>query len=196
MPSFSLIASISPLLAEATEAAHGAAEHHAPGLMDMEISLIFWTWVSFAVLALLLWKFAWGPIQKLLNERAEKIEGEVEKARKIREDAEKALAEYTVKLEKIREEAEQLMEKSRAQGEELKKQLEAKGKQEAEEIRERATKEIDLMMVKARAELRTVVADLAVKAAETVVGRSLTDADHKRYAEEAITALGSLDNKN
>ena len=43
------------------------------------------------LLLVLLSKFAWGPIQKLLKERADKIQGEIERARQMREDAEKAL---------------------------------------------------------------------------------------------------------
>lgn len=168
------------------------AQGDKPGLMDPHVSTVFWTWISFALMLVILWRYAWAPIQKKLQERAESIEGEIARARQLREDAEARLKEYNEKLDKVREEMEELREKGREQGEQLKAQLEEKGRTEANEIRERAQKEVDLMVTKARAELRSVVVDLAIKAAETVARKSLNDADHNRMAEEAIDKLGAL----
>lgn len=162
------------------------------GLMDPFLSGIFWTWVSFLLLLILLRKFAWGPIQQKLQERADSIEGEIARARKLREDAEAKFVEYTAKLDKVREEMEDLREKGRVQGEQLKAQLEEKGRQESEDMRKRAQKEVDLMVAKARADLRNLVVDLSMKAAEQVARKSLTDADHRRFAEEAIEKMGAL----
>lgn len=181
----------------ATLVAAASSDHPAPpGLLSPEISLIVWTWVTFGLLLWVLSKFAWGPIQKLLQERAAKIEGEIDRARRLREEAEARVAEYTERMDKIREEVEKLRDEGRAQGEELKKQIEAAARKEAAEIRERASREVELMVTKARAELRAEVVNLALQAAESVTRKSLTGEDHKRYADEAIARIGNVRGKN
>jgi F-type H+-transporting ATPase subunit b len=60
---------------------------------------------------------------------------------------------------------------------------------EAERIKGDATREIEHERRKAIQEIRTQTTDLALMVAEKVVQRSLTDADHRRLADEALNAL-------
>jgi len=60
---------------------------------------------------------------------------------------------------------------------------------EAERIKGDATREIDHERRKAIQEIRTQTTDLALMVAEKVVERSLSDADHRRFADEALDAL-------
>jgi F-type H+-transporting ATPase subunit b len=60
---------------------------------------------------------------------------------------------------------------------------------EADRIKGDATREIDHERRKAIQEIRTQTTDLALMVAEKVVQRSLTDADHRRLADEALDAL-------
>ena len=60
---------------------------------------------------------------------------------------------------------------------------------EAERIKGDATREIDHERRKAIQEIRTQTTDLALMVAEKVVQRSLTDADHRQFADEALDAL-------
>ena len=60
---------------------------------------------------------------------------------------------------------------------------------EAERIKGDATREIEHARRKAIQEIRAHTTELALLVAEKVVQRSLTDADHRKFAEEALAAL-------
>ena len=166
-----------------------AAEGQNPGIVDIEVSLVLWTWVTFVVLLLVLKKYAWGPILQKLDERADQIEKDLETARKLKAEAEALHAEYRERLEKVQKEIEEMREEAAAQGEELRRSLQRQGEEEVQELRERAQKEIELAMKKVRADLRRETIELALQVAEQVAERAFGEADHRRFAEEALAAL-------
>lgn len=172
------------------EAEHGADEGgHDEGLMSMHMSLIVWTWVSFILLLVILGKFAWKPINGLLNKRAEGIEADINAARKIRDDAEQAKTDYYAQLNAAKDEIEQMRNDARAQAEVLKREIEDAAREEAKELKARATRDVELERSRVRAELRNQVVELALMAAERVIERSLTDDDHRRLATEVVSSL-------
>ena len=61
-------------------------------------SLIFWEIVSFAILFLVLYKFAFPPILQALELRERKIRESLEQAEGHRADAEQKLRDYEAKL--------------------------------------------------------------------------------------------------
>ena len=67
----------------------------AAGIMDLNPGLTLWTAITFLVLIFVLWKFAFGPISKMLVERETTIRDSIDSARKEREEA---ISEATVKL--------------------------------------------------------------------------------------------------
>ena len=64
------------------------------GLLKLDPGLILWTIITFLVVLLVLWKWAWKPIVEALDARAEKIRGDIENAEKARQDAEKLLEQH------------------------------------------------------------------------------------------------------
>jgi F-type H+-transporting ATPase subunit b len=60
---------------------------------------------------------------------------------------------------------------------------------EAERIKGDVTREIEHERRKAVQDIRNQTTELALLVAEKVVGRALTDADHRRLADEALEAL-------
>lgn len=62
---------------------------------------------------------------------------------------------------------------------------------EAERIKGDATREIEQERRKAVQDIRTQTTELALMVAEKVVQRSLTEADQRKFADEALEALSS-----
>ncbi|MDR4496207.1 MAG: hypothetical protein R3B74_17670, partial [Nitrospirales bacterium] len=62
---------------------------------------------------------------------------------------------------------------------------------ESQRIKEETTQEIERERRKALQDIKDTTADLAILVAEKVIGRSLTDADHQRFAQEALAAVAS-----
>ena len=87
----------------------------AGGLTDINPGLTLWTGITFLVLLVVLGKFAWGPIVKMLAERERTIRDAIESAKKERAEAERMLAEQKESLARAQREAAELAKRN-AQG--------------------------------------------------------------------------------
>jgi len=152
-------------------------------------SLIFWEVVSFAILLFVLYKFAFPGILSVLEEREKKIKNSLDEAEAHRLEAERRLREYEARLAGASREAEGILAAAKERTQRLMEENEQRLTAEAERIKGDATREIDHERRKAIQEIRTQTTDLALMVAEKVVERSLTDADHRRLADEALDAL-------
>lgn len=152
-------------------------------------SLIFWEVVSFAILLFVLYKFAFPGILSVLEEREKKIKDSLDQAERHRSEAERRLKEYEARLAAAGKEAEGILTAAKERAQRLMEENEQRLTTEAERIKGEATREIDHERRKAIQEIRTQTTDLALMVAEKVVERSLTDADHRRLADQALDAL-------
>jgi F-type H+-transporting ATPase subunit b len=152
-------------------------------------SLIFWEIISFAILFFLLSKFAFPHILSTLDERERKIRETIEAAERQRAEAERRLAEYEAKMKAAHKEAEALLEQAKLRAQQLLEENERRLTQEAERIRTSTAREIDQERRRALEDVRAYATELALRVAEKLVERSLTDADHKRMAEETLSAV-------
>jgi F-type H+-transporting ATPase subunit b len=98
-----------------------------PNTTEMWVSI-----VAFLILFVVLAKFAFPPITKMLDERADKIRESLEKAEDTRVEAERLLDEYKVQMAEARAEATQVIEQGRKVAESMKAEIVAKAKAEAE----------------------------------------------------------------
>jgi F-type H+-transporting ATPase subunit b len=86
-------------------------------------------------------------------------------------------------------EAEEMIAQAKARAQQMKEENERQLQADAERIKAAAARDIEQERRKALEDVRRHVADLALRVAEKVVERSLTDADHKRLADEALAAV-------
>ena len=147
---------------------------------------------SFLVLFGVLAKFAFPPITKMLDQRAENIRESLEKAEQTRVDAERLLDEYKVQMAEARLEAAKVIEQGRKVADTMKDEILAKANEEAAAILVKAREEIGAEKRAAMAELQASVADLSVAVAGKVIGTSLSDAEHRKLIESYVAEVGSL----
>lgn len=152
-------------------------------------SLIFWEIVSFAILFFILYKYAFPPLLKMLEEREQKIKDSLDEAERHRSEAERILREYEAKLAAASKEAETILAAARERAQRLLEENEQRMTAEAERIKGDALREIEQERRRAVQEIRSQTTDLALMVAEQVLQRSVTDADQRRLAEEALAAL-------
>ena len=152
-------------------------------------SLIFWEILSFGVLLFILYKYAFPGILSFLEERERKIKDSLDQAERHRSDAERKLKEYEAKLNAAAKEAEAILGQAKERAQRLFEENEQRMNFEAERIKGDAMREIDHERRKAVQDIRAQTTELALMGAEKVVERSLTDADHRRMADEALDAL-------
>ena len=152
-------------------------------------SLIFWEIVSFAILFFVLYKYAFPGILSVLEEREKKIKDSLDQAERHRSESEQKLREYEAKLAAAAKEAETILAAAKERAQRLMEENEQRMTAEAERIKGDATREIDQERRRAIQDIRAQTTDLALLVAEKVVQRSLTEADNRRFADEALDAL-------
>jgi F-type H+-transporting ATPase subunit b len=152
-------------------------------------SLIVWEVLSFAILFFVLYKYAFPGILSVLEEREKKIKDSLDEAERHRSEAEQKLKEYEAKLNTAAKEAEGILAATKERAQRLMEENEQRMTAEAERIKGDATREIDQERRKAIQDIRAQTTDIALMVAEKVVQRSLNEADHRKFADEALEAL-------
>jgi F-type H+-transporting ATPase subunit b len=159
-------------------------------LIQITPGLMIWTLVCFAIVFIVLKKFAFSRIQKAIDERREKIRASIDEADRARAEAQKLLEEHHALVAQGRAEAEAILAESRkvadSQRDRLKEELDVERARRVEETR----REIEAETRRSIEMIRGEVADLTLEATSKVTGKVLDDEDHRRLIEEAI---GDLD---
>ena len=159
---------IETILAEGT-APEGAAIFFPAGYD------ILWSFVVFVVIALFFALFAIPRFRKILDERAERIEGGVARAEAVQAQAAEALDEYKKQLADARAEAARIREAARAEGTEILAEMKQQAQDDADRITASAHAQIEAERQAAVASLRAEVGSLAIDLASGVIGESLND---------------------
>lgn len=144
-------------------------------LVTPDIGLLFWTFISFAILFFLLKKFAWKPIVNTVNDREKSIVEALASAEAAKRDMENLKSDNERILQEAREEREAMMKEAR----EIKTKMISDAKDEARESADKmilqAQAAIESEKKAAVAELKSQVALLSLDIAEKVVKQELSD---------------------
>lgn len=152
-------------------------------------SLIFWECLSFGILCWVLYKFAFPPILNALEMREQKIRDSLEQADRQRVEADQRLQAYEAKLQGAAQEAEAIVAEAKTKAQRLLEENEQRLRTESRRIQAETTQELERERRKAVQDIRREAADLALMVAEQVLGRSLSDDDHRRLAQNALQAV-------
>ena len=178
------------LAQEQTETDAEAAEEHNPLLP--EIDELIPGAIAFLIVFLVLAKFAFPRINQGLQQRTEKIQGDMEKAEKARTDAETQLARYEEQLREARGESGRIIDEARKTAESMRRDLLARAEDESRQLVERAQEEIRAERDRAFQDLRRQVGELSVELAARVVGESLDRERQLRLVESYIDEVARM----
>ena len=161
----------------------------ASPLIDVVPGLMIWTLVCFAITFFVLKRYAFGPVQKIIDERRQRIRQALDEADNARAEARRLLEEHRSMMQQARGEAEQILAEARrvaeAQRERMRDELEADRQRRIEET----TKQIEAETRRALEQIRAEVAELTLIATSRVTGKVLTGDDHRRLIEESVREL-------
>jgi F-type H+-transporting ATPase subunit b len=192
-------------IAEQNDATHADAEcipilveggtveecQEAPNPILPETNEIIWGAFGFLIVfGFLLWKGV-PAIKKTMNDRTEKIRGDIEGAEAAKAEADKVLAEYHSQLADARNEAARILEEARQDADAVKAERIAAIQPEIDEMRARAASEIEASKAQALSELRGEITAIALGAAERVVERNLDDETNRALIDSYIDSVGA-----
>ncbi len=148
-----------------------------------------WGILSFFIVFLVMWKFAFPAVKKGMEDRTERIRQSLDSAEQAKTDAQSVLDEYQHQLADAKNESNRIIEEARQTAESLRRDLMAKAEADAAEVRARATRDIEAAKDRAMQELRAQIADLTIGLAETIVKRNLDRQANTALIDEYISSI-------
>jgi len=158
-------------------------------LIQVTPGLMIWTIICFLISLYVLKRYAFGPIQKLIDERRERIRGALDEADHARSEARKLLEEHRKLIGQAKSEAEEILAETRRVAEANERRMREETEADRQRRIEETRRQVEAETRRALEQIRAEVADLSLIAAEKVTRRSFSDEDHRRLIEEAVGEL-------
>lgn len=142
--------------------------------------------VNFIILLGILFFFAYKPLIRLMDQRAERIRESLEAADQARQEAATSREAVEEALNEARQQGQRLLDQTREAAERYRAEEMDRARQEAENFVLRARAEIQRERDAAIEEVRSNFGDLAITAAERVIGRSLDRQAHEDLIAQVL----------
>ena len=164
-------------------------ENGGSGLIEVVPGLMIWTLICFGITFFVLKRYAFGPIQRTIDDRRERIRKAVAEADRARAEARQLLEQHKQLIGQAKGEAAGILAEARkvadAQIERVKHEAEGERQRRLEETR----RQIDAETKRSLDQIRSEVAELTLAATTRVTGKVLDADDQRRLIDEAIAEL-------
>ena len=157
-------------------------------MISLDISLV-WVIINLLVLYLLLKKFLFKPVCKMMDERSAKIQSDLDGAAQAKADAEKIKADYEAEIADAHSQAVEITNKAQA-GRECDLMLE-NARAESAKIMKEAEKSIANEKEKAMDDAKYQIADLAILAAAKVIKKNVGGDSDRETVDEFLSEVGA-----
>ena len=145
--------------------------------------------INFAIMLLLLTKFAWNPLLKILAERQARIAGQIEAADQERIAAEKLRTEYQQQMHNAKSDAQAIVDKALKMADNTKDEIIAGAREEHARLLEAAQEKIARERQQALEDIRGEVVSISVAAAAKIIGQSIDEKINARLVYDFITKM-------
>lgn len=159
---------------------------------EMRFDLSIATFLVFALLSVILAKFAWGPIVTGLDKREQGIAKMIDDARLAQVQAEAQLRTYEAKLAAAAEEARSLVAQARLDAEAIRERELAATKAENEKLLQRNKDEIEAAKNAALQQIAERSVSTAISLASSIVRREVKPEDHDALVTDALGKFSKL----
>lgn len=148
--------------------------------------------IAFLIIWFIMAKFAWPMVLKMMDERENKIQSDLDAAAKAHAEADEAKAQIDAKLEEAQLKANEIIAEAKRDAEKTRADMLAEAQKESQAIIAKAHDVIDAERAKAMAELSGSVVDLSVEIAGKVIGEGLDVETQRELAIKYLSEVGSL----
>jgi F-type H+-transporting ATPase subunit b len=179
-----MLATLLPLFVEATTEEDGGSS-----LIEPIPGLMVWTLISFAITFFVLRKYAFGPIQQMIDQRRERIRQSLAEADNARDEARRLLEEHRALMTQARGQAEEILTEARRVAESQRERVRQETEADRQRRLEETKRQIEAETQRALGEIRREVGELALVAAERVTAGALDAGSHRQLIDDAIKDL-------
>lgn len=145
-----------------------------------------WVLVSFAIFAVIGYKFGKDKFLSLLDTRIESIKNDIETAENLRVEAQQLLAQYERKQRDAQQEAERIVKSAKDHAMKIKKQAEDELEEAMQRREEQLKTRLQRMEEEAIQEIRAYASELAVKATTEIINDNFSKSDNSKLVNATI----------
>jgi F-type H+-transporting ATPase subunit b len=151
--------------------------------------LMIWTLISFGITLYVLKRYAFGPIQKVIDDRRERIRASVEEADRVRDEARNLLEEHKALIGQAKTDAEAILAEARKAADAQRERMREETEDDRQRRLEETKRQIEQATQQALEQIKQEVASLSIAAAEKITRKTLTDSDQQRLIDEALAEI-------
>lgn len=157
--------------------------------VNLDWTLIF-QWGNLLILYLVIKKFLFGPIQKIIESRENEVQNLYDTAEQAKNDAVALKEEYSQHLANAKDEANEILKNANKKATVRSEEIIRDAQEKAAAIIARADVQIEMERKHAFEEVKQDISDIALLAASKVVERELSAEEHERLIGEFIENVG------
>lgn len=146
-------------------------------LITPDFGLLFWMALVFIIVLVILWKWGFPVVVRMVNDRKAYIDESLQKAHEANERLANIKVESESILQEARERQAQILKEAAATRDAIVEKAQDKAREEGNRLIAEAKAEIESQKQAAISDIRAQVAELSVKVAETILRKELGDND-------------------
>ena len=150
---------------------------------------MIWTIICFGITFFVLRKYAFGPIQQMIDTRRERIEQAIAEADNARAEARRMLEEHKKLIGQAKSEAEEILSEARRVGDAQRERVREETEEDRQRRLEETRRQIEQATHQALGQILEEVGKLSLLAAEKITRKTLTGDDQQRLIDEALAEI-------
>lgn len=154
--------------------------------LGLNLKEIIFAMVNFLILVFVLGKFIYKPFLGMLENRKQMIQEKFDRADAVNKRADARMAKYNRQIAGAEEESREIIRDAKQKAEAQAQAIINEAKAEAAEIIAKAERTIEMEQAKAIEGLHNEIAELALLAAEQIVGDKIEDAGQEAIVDRVI----------
>ncbi|MCR4888864.1 MAG: F0F1 ATP synthase subunit B [Ruminococcus sp.] len=156
-------------------------------MLKFEFWSIFEAVANVIILFVLLRIFLFKPINKIMDERTQSVQKNIDDAEKAKKEADELRQQYEDSISEAKEEASRIIMKAHDDAETERANIIQKSHEEADQIVNAASETIENERRRVLQQAQSQIADLAIEAASKIVGANLDDDKNRQLVDKFLS---------
>lgn len=162
-------------------------------MIEINWPLLITQVVTFLVAMVLVWKFSWGPLTNMMNERSQKIQSDIDQADQKRNEIEALETDYHRRVAEIEEKSRKTLAEAVQRGYQEKELILQEARHEAQRLLEKNQTSLLQQREQVIKELRDHISEIAIMAVERLVGERADDQVHAKLMNNFMDELDKVE---
>jgi F-type H+-transporting ATPase subunit b len=161
-------------------------------ILDMDLQMfldMLPNLLNFIATAVLITWLLYKPVKKILNARAERVEGEIKDAAMNKATAEELKAQYELKVKEIEKERNEILDEARKLANEKRDQIMEAAKADAQDVKDRASRDVTNELEQIKGTVHQAIIDISTDMAAKLISATIDKNAHEKLFSEALSEL-------